>query len=58
MPHPEEQRSLTYCINPREGIPELMALISGYSNYSANRRLGYPSVSEVIGANRSQSELI
>ena len=59
MPHPEEQRSLTYCNSSREkGIPAPMALISGYSSYSANRRLGYPSVSEVIGTNQSQSEPI
>ena len=59
MPHPEEQRSLTYCNSSREkGIPAPMALISGYSSYSANRRLGYPSVSEVIGTNRNQSEPI
>ena len=59
MPHPEGQRSLTYCINPREGIPTLMALISGYSSYSANRLSecirGYRHPS---GVDQNQSESI
>ena len=44
---------MTYCNSTRaKGILALMALISGYSSYSAN------GLSESIGTNRSQSESI
>ena len=50
--HSDSPLCNSLCINPREEISALMALISGYSSYSAN------GLSESIGTNRSQSESI